>query len=238
MSASPSIPVVVASPSTASATPTDADTLSGRSPTRWPAPQASSSASATNATSSSLATSSQTTTNSSPPSRATVSPSRTTASRRRASSVSSSSPTPVPERVVDGLEVVDVEHQHRQHRAAPRGPAQRGVDPVQTSARLGSPVSGSCSAWCCSCDSRSSRRTAAPITAVTDSRKARSSSLHRCGLEAGDAHHAPGAVGSRDRVAQRAAHPEPLGGVLVREAGRRRRRPGCAPARSRAGRGR
>ena len=95
------------------------------------------------------ATSSHTTTNSSPPKRARVSPSRTArlgaagpapAARR--------SPGRVTEAVVDQLEVVDVEEQHAHPRAplrsaGPRAWSSRSV----SSRRLGSPVTGSWSAW-------------------------------------------------------------------------------------------
>ena len=75
-------------------------------------------------------TSAQTMTNSSPPNRATVSLSRMTALIRPAAWFSSSSPLAVPERVVDDLELVDVEEDHPELRTAPPGPDQALHQPV------------------------------------------------------------------------------------------------------------
>ena len=66
--------------------------------------------------------------NSSPPSRAAVSGRRRQPRMRAATSTSSASPARVPERVVDALEVVDVEEDHRDTCGAFRATSQRLVD--------------------------------------------------------------------------------------------------------------
>ena len=87
--------------------------------------------------------------NSSPPRRATVSRSPSERSRRWATSSSRRSPRVVAERVVDLLEVVEVD-QHHGARRRPRGwPAVIACSMrSRKSVRLGSPVSASCSDWC------------------------------------------------------------------------------------------
>ena len=137
MSASLSSAVVPASPPTARLMPTLAERLIRRPSSSTGRAQASSSASATNATSCSPLTSSHTTTNSSPPSRATVSPSRTTCSNRRRELGQQLVAAAVPERVVDGLEVVEVEQQHRDHAVGAGRPAERVVDPVHHQRAVG-----------------------------------------------------------------------------------------------------
>ena len=74
----------------------------------------------------------------------------------------------VAERVVDLLEPVEVHEHHRHRRCRPvRGRARRSTR-SWNSARLGSPVSGSCSAWCSfSAASSRSRSTRRPFSSAT-----------------------------------------------------------------------
>ena len=99
--------------------------------------------------SASPATSSHRTANSSPPKRATVSAGRSAAAQpRRRRRTSSPSPAAWPSESLIELEAVEVEEQHgdaalRRRRARRSACSRRS----RNSARLGSPVSGSCSAW-------------------------------------------------------------------------------------------
>ena len=99
------------------------------------------SASAARAASSSArlssARSSHTTTNSSPPSRATVSWRRTVAVRRLPTSTSNSSPVSWPKPVVDDLEAVEVDEQHRHHRVPVAETGERVVQPIDDERAVG-----------------------------------------------------------------------------------------------------
>ena len=53
----------------------------------------------------------------------------------------------VTERVVDGLEAVDVEQEHRDTEAEALGTPERVLDAVEGQSRLGRPVSASCRDW-------------------------------------------------------------------------------------------
>ena len=78
------------------------------------------------------------------------------------------SPAAWPKRVVDELEAVEVDEQHGDA-AAGAAPARRSACSRRSrnSARLGSPVSGSCSAWWASRDSASLRSETSRVTATT-----------------------------------------------------------------------
>ena len=80
--------------------------------------------------------SSQTTTNSSPPKRATVSPGRSRRERRRATERSSASPT-WPERVVDRLELVEIEEEHADPALGPPRPRQRVLQALDQQGAVG-----------------------------------------------------------------------------------------------------
>src|SRR5215216_770483 len=90
----------------------------------------SSTRSATWTTSTSSLASSMSTANSSPPKRATVSLGRTQDRSRSATWISSRSPAAWPQAVVDLLEPVQVDEQHRHRRGLALGPLEGVVDPV------------------------------------------------------------------------------------------------------------
>ena len=106
----------------------DTDTGCPRSVTGRRTP--SSSRSTSRARSSSSPRSSHTTTNSSPPSRATVSPDRSAPRMPLATETSTSSPASCPKRVVDLLEAVEVDEQHRDPGRRAVRAEQRGLQPV------------------------------------------------------------------------------------------------------------
>ena len=84
-------------------------------------------------------TSSQTTTNSSPPSRATVSAGRTAAAIRPAERDQQRVAGGMAEEVVDALEVVEVDEQHRGGAAGPLGQRERVLDAVAAERAVGEP---------------------------------------------------------------------------------------------------
>ena len=122
--------------------------------------------------------------NSSPPSRATVSEARVLLTRRCATACSSRSPGIVAQRVVDGLEVVEIEEHDRDLVLAALRQRQRMLHPVLNRVRLASSVSGSWNAICRSCSSSALRSLM--------SRKIQRESLHRrirCQIAADDLEH-------------------------------------------------
>ena len=121
-------------------------------------------------------TSSQTTTNSSPPSRATVSAGRTAADIRPASEISSASPAAWPKRSLTRLKL-----SRSTNSTAAAVPARSEIASAcsmrsRQSARLASPVSGSCSAWWRMRSSRCRRENAIASTLATACRNRPSSS--------------------------------------------------------------
>ncbi len=123
----------------------------------------------------------------------------------------------VPERVVDGLEVVEVEQHHGEQPAVPHGAAQRVVDPVEHQRTVRQPgqrvVQGLV------------LQLALQLVPAYGGPQRRGDGLDERdvvlgpvpGVRAGGADDAPGVLVAGDRAAQRGPHPEPGRRLVVRE---------------------
>ena len=156
------------------------------------------------ARSASPATSSQRTVNSSPPKRAIVSLGRSSRAQARGDVAQQAVAGGVAEGVVDELEAVEVDEQHRH---AALAPARRGAAPARggrgTASRLGRPVSESCSAWWASSASAALRSVTSRVTA-TISREPWRSTTRRARFDPAHlAVGAPNVVLGRRRLAAR-----------------------------------
>ena len=119
-----------ARPCFAIAMPVEPETYTFSSPSRNGSAQAPASRRAASSASHGPDRPSHSTTNSSPPSRATTSPGRAAARRRGAIWHSSSSPVSWPKRVVDDLELVEVDHQHGERGVLAGGARERRLEPL------------------------------------------------------------------------------------------------------------